>query len=51
MNKIKPIKNTWYDWLINYIPQLVRKSVGSFKDKNVSLFNTNAPKKLRMVEE
>ena len=20
MKKIRPIKNTWYDWLINYIP-------------------------------
>ena len=21
MKKIKPIKNTWYNWLINYIPE------------------------------
>ena len=44
MRKIRTIKNTWYDWLINYIPEPVRKSVGSFKDKIVSLFKTNAPK-------
>ena len=44
MKKIRPIKNTWYDWLINYIPELVRKSVGGFKDKIISLFKTNTPK-------
>ena len=25
MKKIKPIKNIWYDWLINYIPERLRK--------------------------
>ena len=25
MKKIKPIINTWYDWLINYIPEPIRK--------------------------
>ena len=44
MKKIRLIKNTWYDWMINYIPQSIRKSVGSFKDKVVSLFKTNTPK-------
>ena len=33
MKKIRPIKNTWYDWLINYIPEIV-----------ISLFKTNTPK-------
>ena len=37
MRKIRPIKNTWYDWLINYIPEPIRKSAGS-------VFMTNAPK-------
>ena len=46
MKKIRPIKNTWYDWLINYIPEPIRKSVGSFKDKIVSPFNTNTPKQI-----
>ena len=46
MRKIRTIKNTWYDWLINYIPEPVRKSVGGFKDKIVSLFKTNAPKQI-----
>ena len=32
MKKIRSIKNTWYDWLINYIPEPIRKSVGGFKD-------------------
>ena len=44
MTKTRPIKNTWYDWLINYIPDPIRKSVGDFKDKIVSLFKTNTPK-------
>ena len=30
MKKIRPIKNTWYYWLINYIPEPLRKSVGGF---------------------
>ena len=44
MKKIRSMKNTWYDWLINYIPEPIRKSVGGFKDKIVSLFKTNTPK-------
>ena len=42
--EIRLIKSTWYDWLINYISQHIRKSVGSFKDKIVSLFKTNTLK-------
>ena len=37
MKKLRPIKNTWYDWLINYIPEPIRKSVSAFEDKIVSL--------------
>ena len=40
----KTVKNTWCDWLINYIPEPIRKSVGGFKDKIVSFFKRNAPK-------
>ena len=29
--KIRLIKNTLYDWLINYILESIRKSVGGFK--------------------
>ena len=43
IQKIRPIKNTWYDCLINYIPDPIRKSLGGFKDNIVSLFKTNAP--------
>ena len=46
MKKIRQIKNNWYDWLINYIPELIRKSVGGFKDKILSLFKTNKPKQI-----
>ena len=24
IKKIRPIKNTWYDWLINYIPEPIK---------------------------
>ena len=39
MYKIRPIKSSWCDWLINYIPEPIRKSVGGFKVKTVSIFN------------
>ena len=42
--KIRPIRSTWYDWLFNYIPESIRKSVGGFKDKVINLFKTNTPK-------
>ena len=41
MKKKRPIKNTWYDWLINYVPNPIRKTVGGFKGNIVSLFKTN----------
>ena len=44
MKKVRPIKNTWYDSLINYSPEPIRKSVDGFKDKTVSLFKTNIHK-------
>ena len=44
MKKIRPVKNTWYDWLINYILEPIRKSVSGFKDKIVSFFRTNTLK-------
>ena len=37
--KIRPIKNTWYDWLINYISKPIRKSESVLK-----LFKTNTAK-------
>ena len=40
----KKYLNTWYDWLMNYIPESIRKIAGGFKDKVVSLFKTNTPK-------
>ena len=43
MKKIRPIKNTRYDWLINYIPKPIRKSV--------SVFKTNTPKKKLFMGE
>ena len=41
---MRPIKNTWCDWLINYIPESIQKSVGGFKDKILSLFKTKTAK-------
>ena len=51
MKKIRPIKNSWYDWLIKYIPEPIRNSVGGFKDKTVSLFKRTQLNKLCMGEE
>ena len=44
MKKIRPVKNTWFDWLTNYIPEPIRKSAGGFKDETGNLFKTNTPK-------
>ena len=44
MKIIKPIKNTWFDWLINHITEPTRNIAEGFKDKVVTLFNTNPPK-------
>ena len=38
--KTRPVKNTWYDWLINYIPEPVRKSVSASKDRIASLYKS-----------
>ena len=38
MKKIRPFKNDWYEWLINYIPEPIIKIVGGFKDNILSLF-------------
>ena len=46
MKKIRPIKNTWYDWLINYIFELIRKRAGGFKNKVIMLFKKNIPKQI-----
>ena len=34
----------WYDWIINYISEPIRKSVSGFKDKIVIVSKTNTPK-------
>ena len=31
IKKINPIKNIWYDWLINYIPEPINKGAGGLK--------------------
>ena len=41
MKKKRSFKNTWYDWLINYVPNQIRKTVGVLKTKVVSVFKTN----------
>ena len=43
IKKLRPIKKRWYDYLINYFPEAIRRSVGSVKDKILSLFKTNTP--------
>ena len=44
MKKIGPIKNTWYDCLITYIPEPIRESVGGFKDEIVFKINSTKHK-------
>ena len=44
IQKMRPIKNIWHDWLISYIPEPIRKSIGGFKNKVISLFKRNTPK-------
>ena len=43
MKKIRSVRNTWYDWLINYIREHIRKRVGGFKGEIASVFKTNTP--------
>ena len=50
MKKLRPIKNTWYDWLINYIPEPIRKSVSAFEDKIVSLLSQLLLNKLSLIK-
>ena len=51
MKKIRPIKNTWYDWLINYIPEPITKIAGGFKD-TIKIFLTQTYlKKASLGEE
>ena len=43
MKNNRLIKNTWY-WLINFIPEPIRKTVRGFEDAFVSLLKANIPK-------
>ena len=38
IKKKRPIENTWYDWLLNYIPERIRKTVSGFKYKKCKFF-------------
>ena len=51
MKKINPIKNTWYNLLINYLPEPIIKSAGCSKDQVISLFKTNTLKQKCMGDE
>ena len=33
IKEIRPIKNSWYNWLINYIPETITKIASDFKGK------------------
>ena len=43
MNKKRPKKNNWYDWLINYVPNPIGNALDGFKEKVVTPFKTNTP--------
>ena len=38
MKTKRPIKDAWHDWLINYIPNPIKKIVGGYEGKVLSLF-------------
>ena len=40
-NKNTEKKNSWHDWLVKYILEIVKNTVGNFKGKIVSLLKTN----------
>ena len=44
MEKIRPVKNTWNEGLINCIPEPTANIVGGFKDKLTGLVRANASK-------
>ena len=44
MKKIRLNKDTCYNWLSYYSPEHLRKTVGGFKNKSVSLSKTKARK-------
>ena len=44
MKKKRLIKNTQYNWLNNYIPEPIRKTVAGFEYKVASVFKTNTSK-------
>ena len=50
MKKERTAKSTWYDWLINYIPEPVRKRVRGLKDKVERLFYTNTRKETKQTK-
>ena len=41
MEEEKPIKSTWYYWLIDYIFEPLSRTVGGFRGNVVSLFMTD----------
>ena len=43
-NRNSSSKKPWYNWLINYILNIVKKNGGGIKDKIMSLFKTNKAK-------
>ena len=40
MKKIRPVKNTSYEWLISFIPE----PISALKEKTVSVLKINSPK-------
>ena len=38
MKKMRPIKNTWYNLVINFIPRPIRKSASVLKGKVLNLY-------------
>ena len=40
MKKIRSVKNTWYDWLITFIAEPIRKNAGGFTDRVINFISS-----------
>ena len=49
--RIRPIINTWYDLLINYILEPIRKGTGAFQNKILSFLKQTHLNELFVEEE
>ena len=51
MKQMKLINNTWYDWLINYIPKPIRKEINETKNTKQHFLNKKRKKVIINLKE